>query len=214
MICNSTSGLFFFASLAAIASLALAASSSEVKVIVYDGPKKCSNKNLKADEKPTRIEVDYIVGLHFTVTVDESTVGSKETMGKKIESSRDMGIAPSFPIGQGKVIAGLDQGLIGLCKGASAYIIVPPHLAYGRIGKPEQGVGSDTTLRYDVEIITIEPPVPNDFKKIDTNKDWKISRGEARQYFEGLGQELNYDALWEEEDKDNDGYIRCDDFIL
>ena len=32
-------------------------------------------------------------------------------------------------VGQGKVIAGLDHGLIGLCKHSKAYIIIPPHLA-------------------------------------------------------------------------------------
>ena len=143
---------FVLAIIASIASLTLA--SSDVKVIVYDGPKKCSNK--KGDEKPTKVEPDFIVGLHFTVTIDESSSGSQDTIGKKIESSRDMGIAPSFPVGQGKVIAGLDKGLLGLCKGSFAHIIVPPHLAYGRMGKPEQGVGSYATLRYDVEIVDIQ----------------------------------------------------------
>jgi len=207
MNCHSTSVLFL-AVLAAIASLTFA--SSDVKVIVYDGPTKCTN--IKGDEKPTKVEPDYIASFHFTVTIDESSSGAQDTIGKKIESSRDKGVAPSFPVGQGKVIAGLDQGLIGLCKGSSAYIIVPPHLGYGRMGKPEQGVMSDTTLRYDVEIVHIQPPVPNDFVKIDSNKDWKISKGEAKRYFEGLGQAINLDSLWKEEDKDGDGYIQWEEF--
>ncbi|KAL7540961.1 hypothetical protein ACHAXR_010518 [Thalassiosira sp. AJA248-18] len=202
--------LFSATLVAAIATLTFA--SSEVKVVVYAGPKKCSNKKIKGDEKPTKIEPDYVAALHFTVTVDESSTGSRESIGKKIESSRDKGIAPSFPVGQGKVVAGLDQGLIGLCKGSSAYIIVPPHLAYGRIGKPEQGVGRDATLRYDVEIIDVQPPVPNDFVKIDANKDWKISKDEAFSYFEGLGQTINLESLWKDEDKDGDGVISWDEF--
>ena len=32
-------------------------------------------------------------------------------------------------VGQGKVITGLDRGLIGLCKNSKAHIIIPPHLA-------------------------------------------------------------------------------------
>ena len=115
-----------------------------------------------------------LVIIHSTVTVDESSTGKNDVIGKKIESSYDVGFAPSFPVGQGKVIAGLDRGLIGLCKGSSAYIVIPPHLAYGRYGKPQQGVYGDTTLRYDVEIIDVQPPIPNDFIKIDANKDWKI----------------------------------------
>eukprot|EP00581_Thalassiosira_minuscula_P003826 CAMPEP_0183744026 /NCGR_PEP_ID=MMETSP0737-20130205/65519_1 /TAXON_ID=385413 /ORGANISM="Thalassiosira miniscula, Strain CCMP1093" /LENGTH=368 /DNA_ID=CAMNT_0025979661 /DNA_START=159 /DNA_END=1265 /DNA_ORIENTATION=- len=199
----------FLAAVALVASVANA--SSEVKVVVYDGPKKCSNK--EGDEKLMKVEADCTVGLHFTVTIDESSVGSRENIGRKIESSRDgMGVAPSFPVGQGRVIAGLDQGLIGLCRGASAYIIVPPHLAYGRYGKPEQGVGGDTTLRYDVEIADIQPPVPNDFIKIDSNKDWKISKKEAKSYFEGKGQAIDIKALWKAEDKDGDGYISWEEF--
>jgi Ca2+-binding EF-hand superfamily protein len=133
--------------------------------------------------------------------------------GRKIESSRDgVGIAPSFTVGQGKVIAGLDQGLIGLCKGSSAYIIVPPNLAYGRMGKPEQGVMSNTILQYDVEVLDIQPPVPNDFVKIDSNKDWEISIDEAREYFEKLGQMVNLDTLWNDEDTNGDGYISWEEF--
>ena len=180
------------------------ASTEDVKVTVYKGPKKCDNSDPK---NPQRIEEDYIAGFHFTVTIDESSKGSRENIGKKIQSSHDAGVAPSFPVGQGKVIAGLDQGLIGLCKGASAYILVPPHLGYGSRGMPEQGVRSDATLRYDVEIITVQTPAPNEFKKIDTNKDWKLSRGEVTRYFDKLGQAINIDHLWLEEDKDDDGFI-------
>lgn len=205
---NRQSSVLFLAVIAAIVSPTLA--SSDVKVIVYDGPTKCTN--IKGDDKPTKVEPDYIVGFHFTVTIDESSSGPPETIGKKIESSHDMGFAPSFPVGQGKVIAGLDQGLIGLCKGSSAYIIVPPHLGYGRMGKPEQGVMSDTTLRYDVEIVHIAEPVPNDFGKIDFNKDWKIEKGEAKRYFEGLGKAIDLDSLWKEEDKDGDGFIQWEEF--
>ena len=200
------------------------ASSSDLKVIVYDGPRKCSNDiggnrggggGGGAETKPlTKIEPDMIVGLHFTVTIDESSIGIRDVVGRKIESSRDgaMPVAPSFPVGRGKVISGLDRGLIGLCKGSHAYIVVPPHLGYGHAGKPERGVWSDTTLRYDVEILDIRPGVPNDFAKIDANKDWEISVDEAREYFEGLGQEVNYDKLWEDEDDDGDGYISWDEF--
>ncbi len=194
--------------LATISCLALA--SSDLKVIVYDGPRKCSNGD---KENPTKIEPNMIVGLHFTVTIDGGSTGVRDVVGRKIESSRDgAGIAPSFAVGQGRVIAGLDRGLIGLCKGSSARIVVPPHLGYGRAGKPEQGVWPDTTLCYDVEILDIRPGVPNDFAKIDTNRDWEISVDEAREYFEGLGQEVNYDKLWEDEDKDGDGYISWDEF--
>lgn len=37
-------------------------------------------------------------------------------------------------IGKGYVIAGMDQGLLGVCVGERRKIIIPPHLAYGEEG--------------------------------------------------------------------------------
>ena len=190
---------------------------ADVKVTVYEGPTECDNKPASGregeeDESLERIVPDSIAGLHFTVYVDESTVGSRETAGVKIESSHDMGVAPSFPVGQGRVIAGLDRGLVGLCRHSKATIVVPPHLAYGPYGKPEQGVGPHATLRYDVEILDIKPPVPNEFKKIDADGDWRISRREAKTYFDRIGQGVDLDSLWSEEDDDGDGYISWEEF--
>ena len=159
---------FFFATIALTcwaATLTVALGTEEIKVTVYEGPKTCPE--FDADKKPIKVQQDYSVAFHFTA-YDEAT-------GRNIESSHDLGVAPSFPVGQGQVISGLDQGLIGLCKHSKASIVIPPHLAYGAMGRPEQGVTASTVLRYDVEIIDIQSPVPNDFKDIDVNKDWKIS---------------------------------------
>ena len=174
----------------------------EIDVKVYQGPTSCAD--FDGEKKPLKITEDCIVAFHFTA-YDNAT-------GRKIESSHDLGVAPSFPVGQGKVIKGLDQGLIGLCKNSKASIVIPPHLAYGNIGKPEQDVTKDTILRYDVEIIDIQPPVPNDFKLIDTNKDWKISRIEAKSYFESKNQHIDIDALFKAEDADKDGYVSWEEF--
>lgn len=70
----------------------------------------------------------------------------------------------------------------------------------------------DTVLRYDVEIIDIQPPIPNDFKDIDSNKDWKISREEAQTYFAHKNQNIDIDALFKDEDTNGDGYVSWDEF--
>ncbi|KAL7498704.1 hypothetical protein ACHAWT_008433 [Skeletonema menzelii] len=185
-----------------LAWAAAALGTEEINVTVYQGPKSCPD--FDGEKKTTKIKEDCTVAFHFTA-YDNAT-------GRKIESSHDLGVAPSFPVGQGKVIKGLDQGLIGLCKNSKANIVIPPHLAYGALGKPEQGVTKDTILRYDVEIIDIQPPVPNDFKHIDTNKDWKISRSEAKSYFESKNQNIDIDALFKSEDSDGDGYVSWEEF--
>ena len=174
---------------------------------MYEGPTSCSNTN--ADDLK-KVENDIVVGLHFTVTIDESSEAGER--GAKIESSHDRGIAPSFPVGRAKVIPGLDQGLVGLCKGSKAHIVIPPHLAYGDMGVPNSSVPGGVTLRYDVEILDIRKPAPNDFQSIDTNNDGKLSKEEAKLYFESKGQMIDINALFEAEDSNNDGYVSWEEF--
>lgn len=189
--------------------LPFVAANNEVSVHVYEGPTSCSNTNGNADDLK-KVENDIVVGLHFTVTIDESSEAGER--GAKIESSHDRGIAPSFPVGQAKVIPGLDQGLVGLCKGSKAHIIIPPHLAYGDMGVPNSNVPGDVTLRYDVEILDVRMPAPNDFQLIDTNNDGKLSKEEAKLYFESKGQMIDIDALFKAEDLNDDGYVSWEEF--
>lgn len=44
-------------------------------------------------------------------------------------------------VGRGYVIAGMDEGLIGVCVGEKRTITIPPHLAYG-----EEGTGATRRL--------------------------------------------------------------------
>ena len=195
------------------APLFVAANPNEVSVNVYEGPTSCTNTNVDDPNEQavlTKVENDIVVGLHFTVTIDESSEAGER--GAKIESSHDRGIAPSFPVGQGKVIPGLDLGLAGLCKGSKAHIVIPPHLAYGDMGVPNSNVPGGVTLRYDVEILELRKPAPNDFALIDSNKDGQLSKGEAKSYFESKGQMIDIDALFEAEDLDKDGYVSWEEF--
>lgn len=181
----------------------------EVKVRVYSGPTECRNSS--DSEKPlTKVEKDFVVSFHFTASVDETSEAGNR--GERIESSHDRGVAPSVQIGQGKVIAGLDRGMIGLCKGSKAYIVVPPHLAYGKTGMPANNVPGGVTLRYDVEIVDVRRPAPNDFIKIDTDKDGKLTKEEAGEYFAKKGQRIDIDALFDSEDKDGDGTVSWEEF--
>lgn len=40
-------------------------------------------------------------------------------------------------VGKGYVIAGMDEGLLGVCTGERRRIIIPPHLGYGEEGRGE-----------------------------------------------------------------------------
>jgi FKBP-type peptidyl-prolyl cis-trans isomerase len=74
--------------------------------------------------------------------------------GKKFDSSLDRGQPFEFPIGQGRVIKGWDEGIAMLNVGSKATLIIPSKLAYG-----ERGAGRDippyAPLIFEVELIDV-----------------------------------------------------------
>mmetsp|Transcript_25659 Transcript_25659/g.38849 ORF Transcript_25659/g.38849 Transcript_25659/m.38849 type:complete len:311 (-) Transcript_25659:92-1024(-) len=180
-----------------------------VKVTVYDGPKPSECK-ASDDSQPTKILPDYTVSFHFTITIDETSKTGKPR-SRVTSSKSDRGGNPAaLAVGQNKMIKGLDEGMVGLCKGSKAYIVIPPHLAYGEDGAPK--IPGGATIRYDVEILDILPPLPNDFAKMDTNSDWELTRDEVSAYFSKIGQKIDVNGLWKKEDADGDGIISWQEF--
>ena len=59
----------------------------------------------------------------------------------------------SFRLGAGAVIAGWDQGLVGMKVGGRRRLIIPPALAYGSAGSGR--IPPNTTLRFEVELVSI-----------------------------------------------------------
>jgi FKBP-type peptidyl-prolyl cis-trans isomerase len=90
--------------------------------------------------------------MHYTGTIDESSETGEK--GSKFDSSRDRGSTFDFQIGVGQVIKGWDEGIVGLCVGAKAKLIIPPEMGYGA-----QGAGGvipgGATLNFDVEVVDI-----------------------------------------------------------
>jgi peptidylprolyl isomerase len=71
--------------------------------------------------------------------------------GEKFDSSYDRGQPFSFPLGQGQVIRGWDEGIARLPVGSQAVLIVPPHLGYG---ERDMGViPPNSTLVFYVEVL-------------------------------------------------------------
>ncbi len=111
--------------LAALAAPALAA---ELSVKVYEGPTEC--------EESDKVKSGDYLEMHYTGTIDESSETGEK--GKKFDSSRDRGQTFDVQIGIGRVIKGWDDGIVGLCKGAKAVLVIPPEMGYG-----ETGAGND-----------------------------------------------------------------------
>jgi len=85
------------------------------------------------------------VKVHYTGTLEN---------GKQFDSS--VGRGPfSFVIGVGQVIAGWDEGVMGMKVGGKRKLIIPSKLGYGA-----RGAGGDippnATLLFDVELLDVE----------------------------------------------------------
>ena len=72
--------------------------------------------------------------------------------GKKFDASFSRGEPISFPLGQGAVIKGWDEGIALLKEGSKAYFFIPSALAYGEAGSPPS-IPANSDLIFYVELV-------------------------------------------------------------
>ena len=60
-------------------------------------------------------------------------VGTLESDGSQFDSSRDRGQPLGFTVGQGQMIKGFDDGVLGMKIGEQKTLVLPPALAYGDV---------------------------------------------------------------------------------
>jgi FKBP-type peptidyl-prolyl cis-trans isomerase len=110
------------------------------------------------DAKPTETGLYYIrekkghgkspekgdtVKVHYTGTLLDGT---------KFDSSLDRGEPIEFPLGQGRVIRGWDEGIAMMKKGEKAKLIIPSELGYGPRGSGQK-IPPYSTLVFEVELV-------------------------------------------------------------
>ena len=74
--------------------------------------------------------------------------------GTKFDSSFDRNQPFSFPVGQGRVIKGWDEGISLLSVGEKAKFLIPGNLAYGEMGAGGI-IPPNADLIFDVELVSI-----------------------------------------------------------
>ena len=103
----------------------------------------------QAPEGAATAQAGSPVAVHYTGWLQED--GQK---GRKFDSSLDRGQPFRFVPGMGQVIAGWDEGIVGMKVGEKRTLIIPPKLGYG-----ERGAGAvippNATLIFDVELLEV-----------------------------------------------------------
>jgi peptidylprolyl isomerase len=88
--------------------------------------------------------------MHYTGWLWEN--GAK---GAKFDSSVDRGRPFSFPIGQGRVIKGWDEGVATMQLGGKRTLLIPPGLGYGAAGAGGV-IPPNATLLFEVELLELK----------------------------------------------------------
>src|SRR6478736_2595531 len=112
-----------------------------------------------ASPPPEDLEIiDLIIGECAEATAGSTVqahyVGVSHSTGEEFDASYNRGAPLSFRLGVGQVIAGWDQGIVGMKVGGRRQLVIPPELAYG-----DRGAGSaiapGETLIFVVDLVDV-----------------------------------------------------------
>jgi FKBP-type peptidyl-prolyl cis-trans isomerase FkpA len=87
--------------------------------------------------------VGNTVSVHYTGSFTNGTVFDTSYGGNPF----------AFRLGSGQVIAGFDQGIVGMKVGGKRRLTIPPSLAYGSSGSGS--IPPNSTLVFEVELVSI-----------------------------------------------------------
>lgn len=130
--------------LAVVFVAALAGCGGEGSSAIPDGPTTLQIEDIQVGTGATAATGDTISVLYTGTFLD----------GRVFDASSLHGNVPyTFRLGAGGVIAGWDQGLVGMRVGGRRRLTIPSSLAYGASGNGP--IPPNTPLRFEVQLVSI-----------------------------------------------------------
>lgn len=109
--------------------------------------------------EPATAQIGDWVSVHYTGKLENGQVF--DTNIRLVPEGRFMMMKPfTFKLGEKRVIAGWEEGVLGMKVGEKRTLVIPPELAYGKTGAGRGLIPPDATLNFDVQLIGLYRPEP------------------------------------------------------
>ena len=123
--------------------------SSALPLQLSDAPVVTTNSGLRIqDEVPgsgAEAQAGNLVSVHYTGYLADGTM---------FQSSLEAGTPFEFVLGTGSVIAGWDEGLLGMRVGGTRILTIPPELGYGPGGSGL--IPPNATLIFQIQLLDVQ----------------------------------------------------------
>jgi peptidylprolyl isomerase len=114
--------------------------------------------NIPTTLKTTVITEGTGTGAKAGDTIAVNYIGVLSSDGTMFDNSYDRNQAFTFVLGQGNVIKGWDQGLVGAKVGSRVQLDIPSSLAYGATG--QGSIKPNAALTFVIDVLAITPAGP------------------------------------------------------
>ena len=98
------------------------------------------------------------VAVHYTGWLFDSNNDSNnlcESKGGQFDSSIDRGMPFQVLLGQGRVIQGWEEGLIGMKENGKRCLVIPPHMGYGNRAVGGGIIPANSTLIFEIILLGV-----------------------------------------------------------
>lgn len=98
------------------------------------------------------------VAVHYTgwlFDIESEKNSLCESKGEQFDSSIDRGMPFQVELGQGRVIQGWEEGLIGMKEDGKRCLVIPPHMGYGNRAVGGGLIPANSTLIFEIILLGV-----------------------------------------------------------